>query len=91
MGELNAPFTSTLLSRIGTRILLHPAPAVCAPLTRGSPPECSQKKKKKAVGGRGCLQFVFLPPAKKKTLQATPFPPLTFQGLESCVIFYQVG
>lgn len=51
MGELNAPFTSTLLSRIGTRILLHPAPAVCAPLTRGSPPECSQKKKKKKRWG----------------------------------------
>lgn len=88
MGELNAPFTSTLLSRIGTRCLLRPAPAVCAPLTRRSPPECSPPPKKKG-GGRPIV--CFLASSKKKALQVTPFPRLIFQGLESCVIFYQVG
>lgn len=62
MGQLNAPFTSILLSGIATRILLRPAPVVCAPLTRGSPPECSQKKKRRGWGWRdayslfSCLQ-----------------------------------
>lgn len=80
MGELNAPFTSTRLGRIGTGFLLHPSPAVCAPLIRGSSPECSQKK--------GVPTACFLCSSNKKTVQATPFPLLTSQGLGSCGFFF---
>ena len=39
--ELNAPFASAGLGRTGSGFLLSPASAFCAPLTRGSPRECS--------------------------------------------------
>lgn len=41
VGELHAPFTSTQFGRISTGFLLHPAPAIWLPLTRGNPQEYS--------------------------------------------------